>query len=131
AFLFFPLKNIGRMAQEGEAVTQIIDDSKATINSALVAEAPDQTFLDLFACALTLIDENDKFYYGKTYLNIVTLPIPRQWWPEKPSVADYINDNSRPRRPMFEMGMIVTYLGESYVNFGFLGIIMIPLLVGY
>jgi hypothetical protein len=131
AFLFFPLKNIGRMAQEGEAVTQIIDDSKETINSALVAEAPDQTFLDLFACALTLIDENDKFYYGKTYLNIVTLPIPRQWWPEKPSVADYINDISRPRRPMFEMGMIVTYLGESYVNFGFLGIIMIPLLVGY
>ena len=131
AFLFFPLKNIGRMAQEGEAVNQIISESKETINSALAAEAPDQTFLDLFACALTLIDENDKLYYGRTYLDLITLPVPRQWWPDKPSLADYIQDISRPWRPMGEMGMIVTYLGESYVNFGFLGIIIVPYLVGY
>lgn len=131
ALLFFPLKDIGKMAQKGEAVTQIVDNSKEAINSALVAEAPDQTFLDLFACALTLMDENDKLYYGGTYLNIITLPIPRQWWPDKPTVADYINDISRPWRPMFEMGMITTYLGESYANFGFLGIIIVPYLFAY
>ncbi|HZM87602.1 MAG TPA: O-antigen polysaccharide polymerase Wzy [Blastocatellia bacterium] len=129
--LFFPLKNIGQMAREGEAVTQIVDNSREAINRALVAEAPDQTFLDLFACALTLMDENDKLYYGSTYLNLLTLPIPRQWWPDKPSLADYIRDISRPWRPMSEMGMIVTYLGESYVNFGFLGILFVPYLVAY
>ena len=32
---------------------------------------------------------------------------------------------------MFEMGMIVTYLGESYANFGLLGIIVVPYLVAY
>lgn len=131
ALLFFPLKNIGRMAQEGEAVTQIVDNSREAINSALVAEAPDQTFLDLFACALTLVDENEKLYYGSTYVNLVTLPVPRQWWPDKPSLGDYLKDISRPWRPMAEMGMIVTYLGESYVNFGFLGIIIVPYLVAY
>lgn len=129
--LFFPLKNIGQMAQQGEAVTQIVVDSREAINSALVAEAPDQTFLDLFACGLTLMDENEKFYHGTTYLNLLTLPIPRQWWPDKPTLGDYIKDISRPSRPMFEMGMIVTYLGESYVNFGFLGIIIVPYLVAY
>jgi hypothetical protein len=131
AMLFFPMKEIGQMAQEGESVTQIVDNSKESINSALVAEAPDQTFLDLFACALTLTDENGKFYYGTTYINLVILPIPRQWWPDKPTLADYISDISRPWRPMAEMGMIVTYLGESYINFGFLGIIFIPYLLAY
>ncbi len=131
ALLFFPLKSIGRMAQEGEAVTQIVDTSRDAINSALVAEAPDQTFLDLFACALTLMDENDKLYYGGTYLNLITLPIPRQWWPDKPTLGDYVKDISRPWRPMAEMGMIVTYLGESYANFGFIGIIIIPSLLAY
>lgn len=119
------------MAQEGEAVTQIVDTSRESINNALVAEAPDQTFLDLFACTLTLTDENEKFYYGSTYLNLLTLPIPRQWWPDKPTLGDYLKDISRPWRPMAEMGMIVTYLGESYINFGFLGIIIIPYLVAY
>ena len=78
ALLFFPMKDIGKMAQQGETVTQIVDNSRESIGSALVADAPDQTFLDLFACALTLTDENEKFYYGSTYLNLITLPIPRQ-----------------------------------------------------
>lgn len=131
ALLFFPMKEIGKMAQQGETVTQIVDNSRESINSALVAEAPDQTFLDLFACALTLTDENGRFYYGGTYLNLLTLPVPRQWWPDKPTLGDYLKDISRPWRPMAEMGMIVTYLGESYINFGFLGIILVPYLVAY
>jgi len=131
ALLFFPLKDIGRMAQQGAEVTQIVDTSKDAINTALVADAPDQTFLDLFACGLTLIDENDHFHYGSTYLNLLTLPIPRQWWPDKPTLADYMKEASRPWRPMYELGMIVTFLGESYANFGFWGIILIPYLVAY
>lgn len=131
ALLFFPMKEIGRMAQRGETVAQIVDNSKESINSALAAEAPDQTFLDLFACALTLTDENGKFYYGSTYANLITLPIPRQWWPDKPSLADYLRDISRPWRPMAEMGMIVTYLGESYINFGVFGLVLVPYLLAY
>ena len=131
ALLFFPMKEIGKMAQQGETVAQIIDNSRESINSALVAEAPDQIFLDLFACAITLCDENGKLYYGTTYLNLIILPVPRQWWPGKPTLGDYVNDISRPWRPMFEMGLIVTFLGESYANFGFLGIILVPYLVAY
>ena len=129
--IFFPLKSIGLMAQEGETVTAIVDTSKESINTALVAETPDQQFLDQFACALTLIDDAGKFYYGGTYLNLLTLPIPRQWWPDKPTVADYLQDISTPSRPIKEASMIVTFLGESYVNFGYFGIIFIPGLMAY
>ena len=129
--LFFPLKDIGKMSQEGEELVEIIDTSKSAVNDALQVEAGDQKFLDMFACGLTLIDDGGHFYYGRTYLPLITLPIPRQWWPDKPSLADYVRDISRPGRPMAEMGMIVTYLGESYANFGFLGVLLIPYLLAH
>ena len=129
--IFFPLKDIGKMAQEGEPVTEIFNTSRESVNTALSVKAPDQQFLDQFACALTLMDEQGKLYYGSTYLNLITLPIPRQWWPDKPSLSDYVNDISVPTRPMSEMGMIVTYLGESYANFGYLGIIVVPYILAY
>ena len=129
--IFFPLKNIGQMAQEGAAVSEIVTSSTEDINKAFIAKAPDQQFLDQYASALTLIDDGEKFYYGATYLPLVTLPIPRQWWPDKPGLADYLRDISKPWRPMAEMGMIVTFLGESYANFGYLGIIVLPYFLAY
>jgi hypothetical protein len=129
--IFFPLKNIGQMAQEGESVNEIVSMSTESVNEALVAKAPDQQFLDQFACALSLVDDAEHYYYGSTYLPVVTLPIPHQWWPEKPGLADYLKDISKPWRPMSQLGMIVTFLGESYINFGYVGIIVIPILLAY
>src|SRR5262249_24340239 len=129
--IFFPLKDIGRMTQEGDAVEEIVDVSRESLGDALSAKAPDQLFLDQFACAMTLIDEHSGFYYGSTYLSLLALPVPRQWWPNKPSVADYIKEISSPARPMYEMGMIVTYLGESYANWGYFGIVLVPYLTAY
>ena len=129
--IYFPLKSIGQMAQEGESVNEIVTMSAESVNQALVAKAPDQFFLDEFACGLSLMDDAGHYYYGSTYLSLFTLPIPRQWWPEKPGLADYIQDISKPWRPMGEMGMIVTFLGESYANFGYVGVILIPLLLAY
>lgn len=129
--IFFPLKGIGKMAQEGESVDEIVIMSTESVTTALAAKAPDQQFLDQFACALSLVDDVDSFYYGATYLPLITLPIPRQWWPEKPGLADYLHDISKPWRPMGELGMIVTFLGEAYANFGYAGIVIIPMLLAY
>ncbi|MEN3334567.1 MAG: hypothetical protein V7641_3932 [Blastocatellia bacterium] len=129
--IFFPLKSIGQMAQEGESVNEIVSMSTESVNEALVAKAPDQQFLDQFACALALVDDAEHYYYGATYLPLVTLPIPHQWWPDKPGLADYLKDISKPWRPMSQLGMIVTFLGESYINFGYVGIIVIPILLAY
>lgn len=124
--LFFPLKNIGTMAQAGYSASEIIANSKAIVETALSGEHDDQSFLDQMASAVTLVDERGKFYWGQPYAALITLPIPRQWWPEKPGLADYMDDFSVRSRPMKEMGMIATVIGESYANFGYPGIVAIP-----
>ena len=69
----------------------ILNNSIEITRGALAGENDDQQFLDQFASALTLIDDAGRFYYGGTYLPLITLPIPKQWWPEKPGPADYMS----------------------------------------
>jgi oligosaccharide repeat unit polymerase len=129
--LFYPMKTIGRMAQEGATIGEITQSSSEIISDVISGQNGDQMVLDQFACSLTLIDRADKFYYGTTYLALVTSPIPRQWWPDKPGLADYMKEFSTPSRPMFEMGMVMTFIGEFYLNFGYLGILVLSYLTAY
>jgi len=139
AVLFFPLKSIGRAAQlvfsedktKQMSVQDIVDTSAEGIRLALTGGHDDQQILDQCASALTLIDESGHFYYGGTYLPLLTSPIPRQWWPEKPGLVDYVGDISKPWRPMKEMGMTPVFWGEAYANFGYFGIVLIPGLLAY
>lgn len=129
--LLFPLKTIGRSAQEGVQVGEIVNSSSTIVNQALIGQADDQEFLDQFASALTLIDRHGKFYYGTPYLALLVLPVPRPLWPNKPTFANYLFEISTPSRPMGQSGMIVTFLGEAYVNFGYVGILIVPYLLAY
>jgi hypothetical protein len=129
--IFFPLKTIGRMTQEGASFNEISQSSSELIKQALAGQAADQEVLDQLASSLTLIDQAGKFYYGSTYLVLLTSPIPRQWWPDKPGLADYAKDFSTPTRPMGEMGMIMTFIGEFYINFGHVGIVLMSFLTAY
>jgi hypothetical protein len=139
ALLFFPLKHIGNEMQtalspdnrQEVSFRAILNNSIENTRGALAGENDDQQFLDQFASALTLIDDAGRFYYGTTYLPLVTMPIPKQWWPEKPGLADYMADFSTPWRPMKEMGMVITFWGEAYLNFGYIGILIIPGLFAY
>jgi hypothetical protein len=139
ALLFFPLKSIGLEMQKAfspdnrqeVSFAAIVDNSIESMRGGLAGENDDQQFLDQFASALTLIDDAGRFYYGSTYLPLITMPIPKQWWPEKPGLADYIADFSTPWRPMKQMGMVVTFWGEAYLNFGYAGILIIPGLFAY
>ncbi len=129
--LFYPMKSIGRMAQEGATVNEISESSTEILREVAAGQNGDQTLLDQFASSLTLIDRAEKLYYGNTYLALLTSPIPRQWWPEKPGLADYQKDFSTPTRPMGEMGMTMTFMGEFYLNFGYLGIVFMTYLTGF
>jgi len=126
ALLFFPMKTIGGMIQKGASVSEIYDAGFDEVTEASEGSAPDHMFLDEFACALDLLDLHGKKYYGSLYLPLLTLPIPRAWWPDKPTLAPYVFDISTTGRPMGANGMITTYLGESYANFGFAGILLVP-----
>jgi hypothetical protein len=129
--LFYPLKSVGRLVQEGATLTEITETSSTAIREVIAGQHGDQTLLDQFASYLTLIDQAGKLYYGGTYLALATSPIPRQLWPEKPTLSEHLHDVSTVTRPMAEMGMTLSYMGEFYINFGFLGVIVMAYLTAY
>lgn len=129
--LFYPMKTIGRMAQEGATVIEISESSTEILREVAAGQNGDQTLLDQFASSLTLIDRAGRLYYGTTYLALLTSPVPRQWWPDKPGLADYQKDFSTPSRPMGEMGMVMTFMGEFYINFGFFGVVIMSFFTAY
>ena len=62
---------------------------------------------------------------------MLTVAVPRQWWPEKPGLADFEREISSPGRPIALDGMVVTMLGEFYVNFWYLGVIVLSFALAY
>ena len=90
----------------------------------LAGDSEDEAILDQFASALTLEDQHGSFFWGSTYRGLLTVAVPRQWWPQKPGLADFEKDISTRSRPMSEMGMVVTMLGEFYLNFWYAGVIV-------
>jgi hypothetical protein len=129
--LFFSLKKIGRMAQQGQSFDEIATLAKDAMLEAATGAAGDQQLLDQFASALSLVDQGEDYFYGQPYLALLVLPIPRQFWPEKPSVADYQRDFSRRWRPMHETGMIVTFIGEFYAQLGLVSVVVCSFLFAY
>jgi hypothetical protein len=131
--LIFPrLKYIGRAVENGDT-----QDAVALLAQSFIfggknkEDAATEEFLDQFAGGLTLIDYNGRKFWGSTYVAITTLPIPRAWWPGKPGLADHMAEISISSRNYAVEGRIITYLGESYLNFGYAGFFFIPALLGY
>ena len=132
ALIFPRLKYIGQAIQFGdtqEAFAQFTESFSFSSNNKEVATGED--FLDQYAGTLSLADSNDRKFWGSTYLAIITLPIPRAWWPKKPGLADHVQEISTSGRNYAQEGRITTYLGESYLNFGTAGFFLIPALLGY
>ncbi|NBX33754.1 hypothetical protein EBR16_00035 [bacterium] len=131
-FLVLPrLKAIGQAVQAGDftEATQLVGDSFRSTKG--LEGGSSEQFLDQFAGALTMTDEYGKVYFGSTYLAIVTLPIPRSLWPDKPGLGDHTIEISTARRQYDREGRIITYIGESYLNFRHAGLVLIPFLLGY
>ncbi len=131
--LVFPrLKSIGASIQYGDygnAIAMVQESFGKKGNEYEVAATED--FLDQFAGGLSLIDGNDHKFMGSTYLAILTLPVPRAMWPNKPGLADHLQEISTSGRRYDVEGRILTYLGEAYANFGYFGLILMPAALGY
>ena len=125
-FTFFSMKTVGRMMQKGASTEELVRVVQEGTQSATHGDADDQKFLDELACVITGIDRSGEYALGQTYYSLLTLPIPRKFWPEKPSPADYLDLVSSSGRPFKQLGMIVTLPGEAYANFGYLGVIGLP-----
>src|SRR5690606_31711856 len=86
---------------------------------------------DQFAAYVALTNEAGTLNHGRSYIALIALPLPRAWWPEKPSVNDFLYQISRPERPVGPAGMTPLFLGEIYTNFGIIGFLIIPILFAY
>ena len=133
--LIFPrLKYIGQAYQSGdfsEAFNQAAESLNVLSNDKNKAEFSGEDFLDQYAGTLSLADGNERKFWGSTYVAIITLPIPRAWWSGKPGLADHLQEISTSGRNYAQEGRITTYLGESYLNFGYAGFFIVPGLLGY
>ena len=132
ALVFPRLKYIGQAVQAGDNQEAWVQFTESfTFSSREKGESAGEDFLDQYAGALSLADTNERKFNGSTYLAIITLPIPRAWWPGKPGLADHLQEISTSGRNYAQEGRIITYLAESYLNFGYLGFFLIPALMGY
>jgi len=132
--LIFPrLKYIGQALQYGDTEEAVAQFRQAFVKDkqSYAEFTATEDFLDQFAGGLSLTDSNERKFWGSTYLAIITLPVPRAWWPGKPGLADHLQEISTSGRRYDVEGRIITYLGEVYLNFGHAGLILIPVLLGY
>lgn len=126
--IFLPLKYVGKLIQQGANLSDLIEFSLEYQESFGIGANADFSFLDMYSSILTLIDQHDSFYYGSTYFTLLLAPIPRPFWEDKPSLMQWMTDISTPSRNLRELGAVATIYGESYANFGYLGILIIPFL---
>lgn len=130
-FLTIPLKEIGRLIQEGGSITDVSTIFSESFKSTSDGNSGDQGFLDQYAMTLTEIDKHNKVYYGTTIAPLILLPIPRSIWDEKPALNQWQIDISTINRPFDKMGSIGTIYGEAYANFRVFGVVLIPAMLFY
>ncbi len=126
--IFLPMKYVGKLIQQGATTDDLIEFASEYRESLGIGANADFSFLDMYASILTLVDQSGGYFYGSTYFTLLLAPIPRQFWTEKPSLMQWILDISTTARNLKELGAIATLYGESYANFGYLGIVIIPFL---
>lgn len=124
--LFFPLKEIAHNYQQGSSAGDIVQVVRTSVGDSVTGRASGQgtDILDEFSMALTQGDNLGYRFWGKPYLSLLTLAIPRPWWPNKPGLLDRTVAISTLDRPMANNGAVVTMAGDLYLNFGFVGMIV-------
>jgi len=131
--LWFPLKIIRASFWAGEDLQGILNNAMTYTTTVLTpgGSGGDTVFLDQTAVVMSLVDQHGSYFYGSTFAPLLVMPVPKPWWPGKPAVNQYVRDISTPTRPIGKVGMIATIVGEGYANFGWLGVVLFPLLAAY
>lgn len=86
---------------------------------------------------LVKVRKEDGFYYGETMLYLTYVFIPRFLWPEKPIIqqgawfAERIGLAYRNDAGYVNNSINMTIYGEAYLNFGYIGVVLVCFLFGY
>ncbi len=130
-FALFVLVLVGvwrQYSQRGEIVDK-------TIGSAIISNSVGSgNFLPLERTAVIIerLPKLGDWKWGGSYLNTIFAPIPRSVWHEKPklSLGLYVKSEIYDR-PTVTNGYPPGLLGEAFINFGYLGMAVIPFIVGF
>ena len=100
---------------------EVLQESKWTPADVLDKLFAEQTSLDVFAVLIDDMPAHLQFQYGRTWMNLLALPIPSKLWRDKPAILEghtfgeiyFSEEGGRP--PGFG--------GALYMNFGYWGIV--------
>lgn len=115
---------------------EALDDGSGREFKSLGYEVLSRTsLLPQAANVLELTPAQVPFQYGSLYSYLPITLIPRFVWPEKPSVNDanrfyQVNYNLTLEENLSNVSISVGYLTESYISFGWVGIVAIMFLFG-
>ncbi|TCJ30219.1 O-antigen polymerase [Nocardioides jejuensis] len=90
----------------------------------------DQQIFDQFAVSLTLSDELGHPQYGRHFVDLLALPIPRPLWPDKPATNEHLIAISTVHRPLAEVGTVFTLPGELYTDWRWPGVVILGFALG-
>ncbi|MGA2654314.1 MAG: hypothetical protein ABSF28_27670 [Terracidiphilus sp.] len=125
-FVFKPISNVIRAGEDPRTI--VAEVSRYFAEQTTSEGSLDTELLDCQATYMAAADEQGKRYYGATLLPLLYLPIPRFVWPDKPLPNTWSWELSSSVRRMEPTGMTAQLSGESYVNFGWIGCVVIPCL---
>ena len=100
----------------GIAIIQNLGESLAAFTTSIMREF-DQ--MEVFATVIAITPIQIPFWNGQSYLDILTFPVPRSLWPDKPIPARLILGQLIRGH---DIGIPVTVVGEFYMNFGAFGV---------
>ena len=90
--------------------------------------------LDSYRSALImeLVPENAPYQYGKTYMGVISLAIPRAVWPTKPNTAvgPWVKAEVFGVPNVRNNGWPPGIVAEGYLNFSYIGVLVMPFLYG-
>jgi hypothetical protein len=109
------------MAIEREASIRVLEESASTPFDVFTQLFQEQSSLDVFAVLIDDMPDHLQFQLGRTWLNLLALPIPSNLWRGKPVMLEgrtfgeiYFGESG---------GRPPGYAGALYMNFYYLGIV--------
>jgi len=130
--VWLPMKPIIHSLQEGKSLAESFSygiDIAFNNFGKDTGSGIDFQFLDMIGSTMTLVDIHGAHFWGSSIAPLIVSPVPRSVWPAKPRLNQYQEDLDIPSRNMAHLNMTAGLVGESYADFGYLGVIVVPFLV--